>query len=224
MGTGARMATITGTAMTDPLHILAQWFSPAFPVSAYAWSHGLEWAISAGDITDAVTLQAWLEAILRHGSGRNDAILMKLAFDAPDPEPIAELARAFAFGRERLAETEAQGAAFTDAVNALYGLALPQMPYPVAIGTAARALDLPLRPTIRYALHAFTANLTGAAMRFMPMGQSDGQRVLADLFALIDTVAEEARGADEADLGGSAIRADLAALQHETLPTRIFRS
>ncbi len=215
----------TGTAMTpDPLHVFAQWFSPAFPVGAFAWSHGLEWAISAGDVTSAAALEHWLRDLLRFGSGRNEAILLKLAHEAPDPAPVAELARAFAFGAERLAETETQGAAFVQAVNGLHRLDLAPMPYPVAVGAAARAMGLPLAATLRHALHGFTANLVGAAMRFMPLGQAEGQGVLAALFPTIDQVAGAALEADERALGGSAIRADLASLCHETMTTRIFRS
>lgn len=224
MGTGAPTAMITATVMTDKLHILAQWFSPAFPVGAFAWSHGLEWAITVGEIHDGASLQAWLEVLLGQGSGRNEAIFLSLAYRADDPAPVAELARAYAFGAVRLAESEALGAAFVEAVNTLHGLALRPMPYPVAVGVAAHLCALPLKETLRYALHAFIANLVGVAVRFVPLGQSEGQKVLTALFALIDQVAEEALEADEAALGGSAIRADLAALQHETLTTRIFRS
>ncbi len=220
MATGALMAM----PMSEHLHVLAQWFSPAFPVGAFAWSHGLEWAISAGDIRDAESLRDWLEVLLSHGSGRNEAILLSLAYRAEDPAPVAELARAFAFGAERLAESEAQGTAFVAAINALYDSDLPPMPYPVAVGAAARMRALPLEETLRYGLHAFAANLVGAAVRFVPLGQSEGQQVLAALFSVIDALAEEALGADEAALGGAAIRADLAALHHETLTTRIFRS
>ncbi len=231
MAMAARMGTITGstvstgTAMnTNPLHVFAQWFSPAFPVGAFAWSHGLEWAISQGEIRDKATLESWLEVLLREGAGRNDAIFLKLAYEARDPAPVAELARAFAFGGERLAETEAQGRAFVETVNALYGWDMVSMPLPVALGQAARRKHLPIDATLRYFLHAFSANLISAAVRFMPMGQGDGQAVLTALFAVMDDVAQAARRADEAALGGSAIRADLAALQHETLTTRIYRS
>ncbi len=228
MGMGARtdmiMGMTTGIPMADRLHLLAQWFSPAFPLGAFAWSHGLEAAIACGEIGDADSLRDWLETLLVQGSGRNDAILIKLAHEAADPAPVAELARAFAFGAERLAETEAQGRAFTATVNALYGWEMAPLPLPVALGQAGRRMEVAPEPLLRHALHAFTANLVSAAVRFMPLGQSDGQAVLAGLFAVIDRVVREALTASAGDLGGAAIRADLAALQHETMTTRIFRS
>ena len=60
------------------LHLLT-WLSPAFPTGAYAYSHGLEWAVEDGDIVDGDTLREWLADVLLHGSGRNDAILLRHA-------------------------------------------------------------------------------------------------------------------------------------------------
>jgi urease accessory protein len=58
------------------------WLSPAFPVGAFAYSHGLEWAYEAGDVTDAASLQAWLTDLLEHGAARNDGILFAEAYRA----------------------------------------------------------------------------------------------------------------------------------------------
>ncbi|MGA8194761.1 MAG: urease accessory UreF family protein, partial [Acetobacteraceae bacterium] len=103
------------------LRLLA-WLSPAFPTGAYAYSHGLEWAVECGDIADGDTLHAWLADVLAHGSGRNDAILLRHAHransDAATLGAIAELAAAVAPSRERRAETLDQGAAFIAAAAA----------------------------------------------------------------------------------------------------------
>ncbi|MCU0856004.1 MAG: urease accessory protein UreF, partial [Rhodobacteraceae bacterium] len=98
---------------------LVQWLSPAFPVGGFAYSHGLEWAISEGQVTDAATLQDWLSDILTHGSGRTDAVLLTRAMDPEaDLALIAATARALAASKERWTETHDQGRAFTEAVNA----------------------------------------------------------------------------------------------------------
>jgi urease accessory protein len=63
---------------------LQNWFSPAFPIGAYSYSHGLEWAVEVGDVYDRKSLIDWLEADLRYGSGRNEAIfLLRLGAAAP---------------------------------------------------------------------------------------------------------------------------------------------
>jgi urease accessory protein len=154
MATGAPMATAT-----DPVLILAQWFSPAYPVGAFAYSHGLETAIAAGRIAGPGDLQDWLTDILRHGAGRADALFLAAACRAKNTETLSEidaLNRAFQPSAERLMETDLQGAAFAEATNAIWGTALPRLTYPVAVGRAARLRDLPPDRTAQLYLQAFT--------------------------------------------------------------------
>ena len=63
---------------------LQSWFSPAFPIGAFSYSHGLEWAVEEGSVTDRGSLVRWLEADLRHGSGRMDAMVFAQAWRAAD--------------------------------------------------------------------------------------------------------------------------------------------
>ena len=206
---------------------LSQWLSPAYPVGAFSYSHGLEWLISQGEISTPAQLQSWLTDILTHGAGRNDAILLAHAYRADTPAKIAEVAElavAFTPSKERLLETTAQGAAFAKTTRTIWPAALPDMPYPVAVGAAARQHGLPLADTTALYLHAFIANLVSAAVRFMPLGQTDGQAVLSAMAGLIDQTAEAAEHTPLDDLGGCALRADMASMLHETLHTRIFRT
>jgi urease accessory protein len=209
----------------EALLTLSQWLSPAFPTGAYAYSHGLEWAIGAGEVHDAASLRAWLAGVLRHGSGRSDAILLAHALSpASDPAALAELATALAAGAERERETAEQGAAFAETANALTGEGHPPLAYPVAFGVAARRLRLPARTVIALFLQAFAGNLVSAGVRFVPLGQTEGQRVLADLRPLLAAVAAEAATAPLAAIGTAAFRADLAAMRHETMTPRIFKT
>lgn len=203
---------------------LAQWLSPAYPVGAFSYSHGLEWAIEAQQVTNAARFRDWLEDILRYGTGRNDAILLCHAYRADDPAQIDELARAFAPSAERLLETEQQGAAFCRTTAAIWGGTLPALTYPVALGHAARRRGLPVRQTCAMYLHAFASNLTSAAIRLVPLGQTEGQAILAALSPLCQTLAEDAQHLTLDDLGGSVMLADIASMKHETQYTRLFRS
>ncbi len=208
----------------DPTQILASWFSPSYPVGAYSYSHGLEWAVEAGDVTDRAGLEAWISDLLRFGAGRNDAILLAAAWRSEDPAPLAALAEALASSAERHLETMAQGGAFARTTAAVWGLDLPAMAYPVAVGRAARLLDLPLSPTLTLFVQSFAANIVSAGVRLIPLGQTDGQRITAALMPLCAAVAAEAECADLDDLGGVALQADLAAMLHETQYTRLYRS
>jgi urease accessory protein len=211
------------TNALDPtaLLTLAQWLSPAFPTGAFAWSHGIETA----DLPDAAAFEDYLGCILDYGSGRNDTILLAAAWRDPGAAgEIDALARAWCPSSGRLAETVEQGTAFAAAVNAGWDLDVAPAALPVAIGVAARARDLPLDPTARLALHAFAANLTGAATRAIPLGQAAAQAVLARHAVTVNAVVDAALTESLDDLGGAAIMADIAAMRHETRHSRIFRS
>ena len=117
--------------MSADLLTLTQWLSPAFPVGGYAYSHGLETAISDGVVRDEASLQDWLTVVLTRGTGLSDAVFLCCARAGED---VAQMARAMAPSRERLSEAETQGAAFVAAVNAMDGGDLPAMPLPVAVG------------------------------------------------------------------------------------------
>ena len=212
--------------MTDgALLRLTQWLSPAFPVGSYAYSHGLEWAISAGDVTTAAQLQRWIGTVLTEGAGRTDAILLAQALrPETDLADLATLAQALAASRERLVETLDQGRALGQTIAALTGQPQPEMPYPVALGAAARGLGLPAEPVVSLYLHAFASALVQAAVRFVPLGQTEGQAVLAALHPVILQVAAEAVQADIGQIGSGAFRSDLAAMRHETMDVRIFRT
>jgi urease accessory protein len=206
---------------------LATWLSPAFPVGAFSYSHGLEWAVEAGDVRDHDTLHDWLDHLLRHGAPRSDAILLIHAARDPDDEALADLAAALTPSRERRLETTAQGAAFAKAVAAAWpapGLSDRPAPYPVAVGRAAGAHGIDPQAAASLFLHAFAGNLCAAAQRLVPLGQTDAQAVVAALAPVAQAVAAEAAAGSLDDLGGFALRSDIAAMRHETQGVRLFRT
>ncbi|TGD42937.1 urease accessory protein UreF [Pseudotabrizicola sediminis] len=211
--------------MTQDLLSLVQWLSPAFPTGGFAYSHGLESAISSGQVTDAASLRQWLTEVLQFGAGRQDAILLVQALRSDaDYGALDDLARALQPSSERLSETLEQGTAFARTVAALTTRVLPARCLPVAVGEAAAPLSLPPAQVAALYLHAFASNLTSIAMRFMPLGQEAGQGVLASLHQVIDALSAEATLLTLEDLASSALGADLSALAHETMDVRIFRT
>jgi urease accessory protein len=218
------------------LQKLMAWLSPAFPVGAYTYSHGLEWAIEDGTVTDVTTLTAWIGDVLAHGAGRNDAILFAAAYRSEGAalRETAELAAAFQPSKERHLETTAQGRAFMMAVVVAWpnarltaadaALAGADVPYPVAVAAAAAAHDVPLAAALTATLSAFVANIVSAGVRAIPIGQSDGQRAIAALAPAVAATATAALTLSLDDLGGAALRADIASMKHETQYTRLFRS
>lgn len=220
-----------------PLPLLV-WLSPSFPVGAFAYSHGLEWAHEAGDVADRAGLESWLGDLLEHGAARNDAILLGGAHRAAGHggaalAEVAELALALATGAERRLEAATQGDAFVAAISrawpcpALDRLKLTwpgPVAYPVALGVAAAGHGISLEDTLPAFGLGFVSNLVSAAVRLGIVGQTDGQRIIAALLPAVRALAEEARTATLDDLGGAAFRSDLSSLRHETQYTRLFRS
>ena len=217
---------MTTTMHTADLLTLMQWLSPAYPVGAFAYSHGLETEISAGRLRSAAALEAWLSDVLEHGGGAADAVLLTAAYDADeaDLETIDAEARAFAGSSERLRETVDQGAAFAATTRAVWGLDLPDMAYPVAVGRAGQLKGMARQTVCAAYLHGFVANLVSAAVRLVPLGQTEGQAVLAGLAPLCEEIAQRAEGKTCDDLVSQAFLSDIAAMQHEDLDVRIFRT
>lgn len=203
---------------------LAQWLSPAFPVGAFAYSHGVETAIRDGAIGDATTLETWLAGVLKDGTGRSDAILLAEAYRSSDPFAVDEVARAFSASAERIRESERQGAAFAATTRAVWGLDVPDLMYPVAVGRAAGLKAIDLEATTALYLQAFASNLVSAAVRLIPLGQTDGQTVLAALAPLCEEHAAQSLALSIDDLWSTAWGSDIAAMRHETLEPRLFQS
>ncbi|MEK6204346.1 MAG: urease accessory protein UreF [Amylibacter sp.] len=218
----------TGQIMINAVqHRLMAWLSPSYPIGAFSYSHGLEYAIHNGDVTDAISLQNWLSDVIEFGAGRNDAILLAQAYKAPNKqvlEEVANLATALSSSAERHLETTAQGAAFSKVTSAVYGIELPPMPLPVAIGVAAAQEGIELEQVLPLYLHNFAANIVAAGVRFVPLGQTAGQQVLAALFDLFDTAAKDAKYSDLESIGSICFLSDIATMKHEKMTTRIFRT
>nr|WP_245415896.1 MULTISPECIES: urease accessory protein UreF [Mesorhizobium] len=220
----------TTVTMTDQRSLLRlmSWLSPAFPVGAFAYSHGIERAIHDGLIRDRATLADWIRDLLEAGSAWNDAVLLAESWrDAAvggDGAAVAELALAMATTRERHMETTLQGAAFGEAAAAWGGDSNSPLPYPVAVGVMAARQSVALEPAVIAYLHAFASNLIQAAVRLVPLGQRDGVAVLAGLESTILERAGRAASSTLDDLGSAAFRSDIMSMQHETQYSRVFRS
>src|SRR5689334_15779000 len=141
------------------LYRLMAWLSPAYPVGAFSYSSGIEWAVESGDITDAAGFQRWLGVVIENGSAFCDAVLLVHAHRAAATDDVkalrgvAQLAAAFVPSKERHLETTAQGRAFIEATRAAWPCAalgkLAQawdglIAYPVAVGVASAGHEIAL--------------------------------------------------------------------------------
>ncbi len=218
------------------------WLSPAFPTGSYSYSHGIEWAVEAGHIHDRESLVDWLEADLCYGSGRNEAIFFNEAWrcsadnDRAKLFEVAELAAAFRGTSEFALESSQQAAAclatlrqvWPDRVLDWLAEILRERHVPpamaVVFGVGSSRQHVPVNLALPAFLQSFTANLVNAGVRLLPLGQTDGQRALAQLEKAVLDASEQTRLATLDDLGSAAFMVDLSSMAHETQYTRLFRS
>ncbi|WP_342344546.1 urease accessory protein UreF [Thalassospira tepidiphila] len=237
-----RMTTDDLTLNPAGLMRLMTWLSPSFPVGAYTYSHGVEYAVEDGRVTSADSLINWVEGVLEFGAGRIDAVLFCAAWRAARAGDEAALfdigveADCWRGTSEMALEATAQGRAFVSTMQKVWGDGVitrwangmredDRLPsYPVAVGIAAAQSDVPLRDALTAYLHAMAANLVSSAVRLVPLGQTDGVRSLTSLDGAVTVAVDHAMKTDLADLGAAAPMVDWTSMKHETQYTRLFRS
>ena len=205
-------------------------FSPVFPVGGFAYSHGLEQAVHENFIQNADDLFNWLDALANHGSLHNDVVLIAEAWRSSNQGQnivdLVEIANANAASKERFLEIDLQGRAFCRAVvqtgfsNKIY----KTLPYPVAVGVLGYRLEIKLPSLLTAYLHAFISNLVQAAIRLVPLGQSDGVKTMTRMEERVLSLVMQSDKLTLDNLGSCCLLSDIMAMRHETLYSRIFRS
>jgi len=231
-------------AAVTPLNLLRlqTWLSPAFPIGAYSYSHGIEWAVEVGEVRDCDSLVDWLEADLRFGSGRNEAIFFAAAWRAAAHDDrtgllqTAELAAAYRGTAELVLESGQQASAclatmsriWADELLSWFATQLQQLQIPpvlsIVLGLRLGSERIALELALPAFLQTYFAGLVTAGVRLIPLGQTAGQLAVARLEDSVIDVANTALNWSLEALGSAAMRVDLASMAHETQYTRLFRS
>jgi urease accessory protein len=210
---------------TSQLLLLLNWMSPTFPIGSFAYSHGLEQAIVDGRVTTQQDVESWIGDLLQSGSGWNDAVVFAACWGG-DVAGINEMALALAGSAERYVETTQLGRNFNIAASVWNGEEMRDevMAYPVAAGRACCAMGISQMDAVSAFLQGFTAALVSVAVRLVPLGQTSGLKVMRNLAAIISVTAIRACAATLDDLGSDCVASDIAAMKHEVLQPRIFRT
>ncbi|OUR75352.1 hypothetical protein A9Q83_18190 [Alphaproteobacteria bacterium 46_93_T64] len=221
------------------LYELMSWMSPSYPVGAYTYSHGIEYAVEAGLIQNVGDLIPWISDIVEYGSGRMDSIILCETYRAATLQNETQLLETAEIGfacratRELDLETSAQGRAFMTITKEVFPSKSLQIlhekwsgpiVYPVAVAAAAADRDIGLETTLTAYLHGFVSNLVSAAVRIIPLGQTDGQRAIAALESVCANQVQAALSSTLDDLGSATLLVDWCSCKHETQYTRLFRS
>jgi len=208
--------TTTTTTSIDPR--LLQLASPALPVGAYSYSGGLEAAIEAGIVSDAPSAQRWIGDVLEHSVMRMEAPLLLKMIEVPD----AAWNETFLASRET-AELRAETVQMGYSLNCLLpelGIepcAYEEPSFPAVFAHAVRAWGIAPRQALTAYLWAWLENQVMAAVKAVPLGQTDGQKMLLALGARLHEV-------DEEEPGNFAPGLAILSSRHETQYSRLFRS
>ena len=218
--------------MAEPIHMntdlklitVMQWMSPAFPIGAFAYSHGLEWAIYKGRVSNGEKLHKWITDLIEYGSLRTDAIFISLILRGHDPNEMNELAMALCPAGERLLETKLQGSAFAKVIKDVWQQDIGELSLPIAVALAAKNQSIEQNLILPAYLHAFCSNLISVAIRLIPIGQTEGQRIMAELSSKILNLVQTASESEIDDLNSACFISDVSAMEHEYLEPRIFKT
>ena len=221
---------------TPALVRLLQLASPALPVGAYSYSQGLESAIEAGIVTDAASAEQWIGDVLDLAVAPMEAPLflrLASAWSANDLAAVSRWNGEFVASRETAelrAETLQMGHSLRSllrdlAVEHAARLDAVEDPaYPTAFAFAVAAWGIDAREALAAYLFAWIENQVIAAIKAVPLGQTQGQRMLGALAARIESIVERAALARDEDLCNFAPGLALASSRHEAQYSRIFRS
>ena len=215
---------------TEALSRLLQLASPALPVGAYSYSGGLEAAAEAGIVRDASSAERWIGDVLAHSVASLEApVLLRLVHAFREGAPAQEWNDRFLASRET-AELRAESVQMGYSLERLLvdlglgatGVEEPAFPAAFAFAAARWQID-PASALVAY-LWAWVENQVMAAVKAVPLGQTDGQRILLSLGSALAGIAQRAAQLEDGDLGNFAPGLALLSSRHETQYSRLFRS
>ncbi len=210
--------------------------SPMLPVGAYSYSQGLEWAVEEGAVRNEQTAMRWIGDALALNVGSLEAPIWRRLYQAWSAGDVAAADlwnRRFVALRETAelrSETVQMGEALKLVLKATGEIdtapldRIEDASFPTAFSFAAHGLDVPLREGLTGYLWAWGENQVSAAMKLVPLGQSSGQRILANLIGLLPGIVAAALERGDEALSNFAPGLAIASSRHETQYTRLFRS
>jgi urease accessory protein len=223
---------------SDPLALvrLLQLASPTLPVGAFAYSHGLEWAVQAGWVHSAADAEGWIQGLLLHAWSRLDVpVLARLyrALEAGDAPAVERWSERLCAGREsaellaedlHLGQALARLAESFGVPGAAAWAAGGRCPFVLALAGAARHWAVPLPEAALGCLWTYCEHLVTAAVKLVPLGQTQGQQVLHRVAAHIPAAAAQGLALEDEAIGAVLPGLAIASALHENQYTRLFRS
>ncbi|HVO95083.1 MAG TPA: urease accessory UreF family protein [Terriglobales bacterium] len=218
---------------------LLQLVSPTLPVGAYSYSQGLESAVDAGVVRAVADAESWIGDMLEYAVVRMEAPLLLRLIDYWSARSYTDVVRwndLFLASRETAelrAETIQMGYSLKRLLMEMEGrdeetraplTRMEEMAFPTAFAFAAARWQIPAQPALVAYLWAWLENQVMAAIKIVPLGQTDGQRILLKIGERLPAIAELAATIHDDDLGTFAPHLAILSSRHETQYSRLFRS
>lgn len=215
---------------------LMQLISPSLPIGSFTYSQGIEWAADSGWIKNADNLAQWLREQLHTTLAKIDLPLLIRHYEACRNEDLKALSAwndhllAYRETSELRQEEHNRGRALA---SLLITLDIPQAQawkselsrsQSAGFSLAAQAWNIPVRDMLTGYAWSWLENLALAGVKIIPLGQSAGQQLLAQLTPELPIAIETALTLADDELGASNPALAIASSQHQFQYTRIFRS
>jgi len=225
--------------LNENMYYLLTWFSPSFPIGAYAYSHGLEYAIESKTVKNTSDLFDWISDFLNYGTCYNDGIIISNAYDAvlknniTELEKISLIAKAFKPTKEISLESYQQGISFADAVSKslnskkfdkLIKILNKNISYVIAVACAGGVCNINKLDLVNAYFHAFISNLISAALRLMSIGQTESQILILKFKKEVELLTNKILLNSLDGIGSSVFVGDWSSARHEKQYSRLFRS
>ena len=202
---------------------LLQLASPTLPVGAYSYSGGLESAVEDGVVHDAASAEQWIGDVLEFSLARMEAPLLFRMMKKQDWNETFLASRETA---ELRAESVQMGYSLNRLLKdlGLAGVPVEEPSFPAAFAWAAAQWKIEPEAALQAYLWAWTENQVMAAVKAVPLGQTDGQKMLLSLGGLLPSLAKKAMQMQDREMGNFAPGLALLSARHETQYSRLFRS
>ena len=215
---------------------LMQLTSPSLPVGAFAYSQGLESAVEIGLLKDLGSSRLWIKNIMAQGLARLDVPLfyrLYRAWQASDEVALKSL-NAQIFAQRETSELQAEDAHMGGALSRLLGdlemtetalwTRAEQVSFTTMFALAAVKWDIEINQAATGLLWSWLENQVAAAIKLVPLGQTDGQRLIGQLLEEIPALLVEAQALSDDEIGSCLPMLAILSAQHETQYSRLFRS
>ena len=213
-----------------------------FPIGGFACSDGLETAAQRQEVADAESLRAWIEVCLEETFGRLEGPAVWRGWRACDEEDFDALVRldeeltALRPAASARRSSRAMGLRLLTTWHALHpdprleriaGLAKSGALGPVlplAFAAACVCSGVARRASVEAFAYTRLAATVSAAMRLMPIGQTDAHLLLSRARERVPAVVDRVAVRDEGALESFTPHMDMAAMTQQYLHSRLFRS